>query len=364
MLAETALKQTPLDNDHVSSGAKMVPFGGWHMPLQYEGILSEYHATRRAVSVFDTSHMGEFFIEGDVERCGLDVLVTQPLKDMAVKTCRYGLMLNDNGGVIDDLIVYRLAQERWMLVVNGATTDKDAAQALRHVAPAQFSNRSSQIGKLDIQGPRSREILKDLIKGIERLPYYAFDEFDVLGERVIVSRTGYTGELGFEIYFPWEKTPELWRRILKSGAQPAGLGARDVLRIEMGYSLYGHELEEDISPLEAGLNRFIDWEKDFAGKKALLAQQQLGIKRKGIAFVSQTRRSPRAGHKIYSPQGSQIGVVTSGTFSPALERGIGLGFVAGGHEDKGRAICFGEGENKIPAEIASRPFYKKGTFRN
>ena len=365
MLSETALKQTPLYQEHVRLHAKIVPFGGWEMPLQYEGILAEYNSTRRDVTIFDTSHMGEFLIEGDLQDSGLNRLVTQRLSDLAVGACRYGALLKEDGGVLDDLIVYRLADAKWMVVVNGATMQKDSEQFQRIVtAKGKFLNISFSTGKLDIQGPKSRDLLAKFIKGFEKLTFYTFAECDVLGTRAIVSRTGYTGELGYEIYFPWERTPELWNKILSLGAKPAGLGSRDVLRLEMGYSLYGHELDENISPLEAGLERFIDFDKDFIGKEKLLREKQEGSKRRLIAFTSLNRRSPRSGYKIYSSAGQEIGAVTSGTFSPALQKGIGLGLVNAGCAKKDEKIFVGERSGLIEVAITPRPFYKEGTFRN
>jgi len=370
MLSETTLHKTSLNQEHVRLKARMVPFGGWEMPLQYEGILAEYKNTRQDVSLFDTSHMGEFIVEGGADESGLSRVVTQKLADLAVGNCRYGAMLNDQGKVMDDLIVYRLAQQRWMIVVNGATMEKDAAQFKKIISPGSFTNRSFQTGKVDIQGPRSRELLLKFIKGIEPLTFYTFAELDVLGTKAIVSRTGYTGELGYEIYFPWERMPELWNKILSLGAKPAGLGARDVLRLEMGYNLYGHELSEDISPLEGGLSKFIDWDKDFVGKEAVVAEKNAGVKRQLVGFTSATRRSPRGDQKIFSSDRKEIGIVTSGTFSPALERGIGMGFVETNTAPRGAKIFIGEnlteGEarNTIEAEIVAKPFYKAGTFRN
>ena len=363
MLSDTTLKQTPLYQEHLNLKAKMVPFGGWEMPLQYEGIIAEYQDTRKGVTIFDTSHMGEFIVEGAPVKSGLDKLVTQSLQDQPVKSCRYGALLNEKGGVMDDLIVYRLTDEKWMVVVNGSTTDKDEQQFRKIIPAQQFRNISSETGKLDIQGPQSRKILSSLVEDIAKLDYYTFDEFTVLGQRVIVSRTGYTGELGYEIYFPWNKTKELWWEILKRGAKPAGLGVRDVLRIEMGYSLYGHELEEHISPLEAGLNKFIDWNKDFIGKAALAVQKE-HVARKIVCFVSENRRSPRAEQKIYSSDGEEVGIVTSGTFSPALERGVGLGFIAKDHGTVGQKILIGNESNKISAEIVKRPIYTQGSLKN
>ncbi len=365
MLSETALKQTPLYQEHVRLHAKMVPFGGWEMPLQYEGILAEYHATRQAVSVFDTSHMGEFLIEGDLSESGLDGLVTQRLDDLAVGSCRYGLLLSESGGALDDLIVYRLAQDKWMVVVNGATMGKDAAQFQRFItAKGKFKNISMSTGKVDIQGPGSRDLLAKFIKGFESLTFYTFAECDVLGQKAIVSRTGYTGELGYEIYFPWERMPELWNKIISLGAKPAGLGSRDVLRLELGYRLYGHELSETISPLEAGLEKFVNWDKSFVGKAALQKEKAAGLARTMIAFTSVSRRSPRSDFKIFSEDGQEIGVVTSGTFSPALERGIGLGLVNPAFAKKDQKIFLGlEFKNALEAVTTSRTFYKKGTLR-
>lgn len=365
MLSETTLKQTPLYHEHIKLRAQIVGFGGWDMPLQYKGILAEHAITRREVSIFDTSHMGEFIVEGDLQASGLDRLVTQRLSDLAIGSCRYGALLKEDGGVLDDLIVYRLAVAKWMVVVNGATMDKDAAQFQRELSSvAKFTNISSSTGKLDVQGPKSRVLLSQFIKGLEQLKFYTFAELDVLGTKAIVSRTGYTGELGYEIYFPWDQTGELWKKILSLGAQPAGLGSRDVLRLEMGYSLYGHELDENTSPLEAGLNRFVDWDKVFIGKAALLKEKTAGVKRHLIALTSLNRRSLRGGFKVFSASGQEIGVVTSGTFSPVLKKGIGLGFVAVGHGNVGEKLFVGDENNKFEAEVSIKPFYKQGTFRN
>ncbi len=373
MLSQETLKQTPLHEEHLHLGAKMVPFAGWEMPVQYEGILVEYESTRRQCSLFDTSHMGEFLITADDKESGLNRIVTQRLFDIPLKTCRYGMALNDAGGILDDLIVYRIAPEEWMIVVNGATTDKMAEHFARHLSPrSKFRDVSHSLGKLDIQGPLSREILKTIVKGrwggsggVEALDYYAFDFFEMLSEKVIVSRTGYTGELGYEIYFPWEKTPELWREILKNNkVKPAGLGARDVLRLEMGYSLYGHELDETISPLEAGLKKFVDLEKDFIGREALLRQKDEGVQRTLVGFASESRKSPRSQQVLYTLSGERIGVVTSGTFSPGLQRGIGMGFVSTQGLRKEDQLFVGDEKSKMPVRLMPRPFYKGGSLKS
>ncbi len=366
MSTETILKQTPLYQDHLSLGARVIGFGGWEMPVSYEGIIGEYENTRRGVSVFDTCHMGEFLIEGDCRKSGLDRLVTQKISDMPPGSCRYGMTLNDQGGIIDDLVVYRIEENKWMVVVNGATTDKDEAQFVSHLTEdAAFKNVSRATGKLDIQGPLSRDVLKSFIPGIEKLNYYEFAQFDFLGGRNIVSRTGYTGELGFEIYFPWDKIPQLWKKLLENPAvKPAGLGARDVLRLEMGYSLYGQDIDETVSPLEAGLGRFVDFEKDFIGKGALIKQKNEGAPRKSICFISQTRQSPRHHHKIYDENTKEVGTVTSGGFSVALKKGIGIGLVLRSCELKGKTFFAGDEKNKIPVELFVKPFYKSGTLKN
>ena len=257
----------------------MVPFGGWDMPVQYkEGILAEYEQTRKGAAVFDICHMGEFIIEGDAQASGLDRLVMQRLSDIPIKTSRYGAMLNEEGGVLDDLIVFRLEEKKWFMLVNASTADDDAAHFRRELSStAVFHDISAQTGKIDIQGPLSREVMKQFVPDIEKLNYFHFDFFNLLGHNVLISRTGYTGELGYEIFYPWDKTLVLWEALLKdTRVKPAGLGARDLLRIEAGYCLYGHELQENISVLESGLDRFIDWEKEFIGKEALLKEKEKG----------------------------------------------------------------------------------------
>ena len=210
----------------------------------------------------------------------------------------------------------------------------------------------------------SRDVLCQLVPGVERLEYYCFDEFDLLGERVIISRTGYTGELGYEIYYPWIKAKDLWKEILKNdNVKPTGLGVRDVLRIEMCYPLYGHELDETISPVDAGLKKFVDFTKDFIGKEDLLKREDGRLRQYTVYFISQSRRAPRAHHKIYSPDGSELGIVTSGTFSPALGCGIGIGLLRQPIKT-GDQVVFGDEKSKNVAVVGTRPFYKQGSLKN
>jgi aminomethyltransferase len=363
---KTFLYRTPLFSEHVALGAKMVEFAGWQMPLQYrEGIMQEHAANRRGVSLFDCSHMGEFLVEGDAQRSGLDRIVSQNIVDMPPGSCRYGFALNDKGGVIDDLIVYRKAPESWMIVVNAANIEKDRAHFEAHIGrEAGFRDVSAAMAKLDLQGPLSRDVLAALVPGIAGLEYYTFGEFDWSGERVIISRTGYTGELGYEIYCPWGQASLFWQSLLADKrVVPTGLGVRDVLRIEMCFPLYGHELSETITPHEAGLKKFVDMQKDFHGREALQGRG-MGTGMRIVHFLSSSRRSPRQGHAIMDAAGLRIGHVVSGTYSPSLMRGVGIGFIKKEFTNIGNDIIFGEEKFKESASVVPRPFYKEGSLKD
>jgi len=356
------LKTTPLFEKHKDLKAKLAPFAGWLMPIQYTSILEEHHWTRKHCSLFDTCHMGEILIYGRPEESGLDRLVTMNLSQMPVGKCAYGFMLNEDGGIIDDLIVYKLAEDKWMLVVNAGPLAKDEAHLKTHIK-TKVENISDTTAKLDLQGPLSREILKQWVgEEIERLKYYHFAFFSLLGEEVLISRTGYTGELGFEFYIKAEKAKALWDLFLSDGrVRPAGLGARDTLRLEMGYPLYGQDISEETTPLEAGLGRFIDFEKDFIGKDVLLRQREEGIKRKLVGFVTNSRRAPRHGYKIYVEE-KEVGFVTSGTFSPSLSCGIGMGYVEIEYAKTDQLLSIRQDRIEIEAMIRKRPFYRDGSL--
>ena len=344
----------------------MVPFGGWDMPVQYQGILQEYEQTRQRAGLFDISHMGEFIVHGDPQATGLDRIVTQSLTDLPVKSCRYGGMLNGAGCVLDDLIVFRIEEEKWMIVVNAGTIEKDAKQIKAHLSDdAQFEDITFQTGKLDLQGPLARSVLQRLVPDIAKLNYYTFDFFSVLGENVLISRTGYTGELGYEIYCPWNRTEDFWNELLKdSNVGAIGLGARDVLRLEVGYGLYGHELNEQSTALECGLKRFIDFEKDFIGKSSLLKKIDDPKRKRLIGLISSSRRSPRADQAVYSLNGQRIGTVTSGSFSPHLEKGIGIAFLETPEYKIGDQILFGNEKSNSEAVLSSKIFYKGGSLKS
>ena len=361
MDSATTFQETPLYRSHVTLGAKMAPFGGWMMPIQYQGILAEHAHTRQGVSVFDICHMGEFMIEGDAVSSGLDRIVTQKISSMPQGTCRYGFMLNEQGGVIDDLVVYRLDQDRWMLVVNAATIAGDEANLKKHLSKeCVFENVSPRTGKLDIQGPGSLEALSGIFGGrLKELTYYTFADFTFEGGSCIISRTGYTGELGYEIYVSAGRVVELWERLLSDARiKPAGLGCRDTLRLEMGYPLYGHELDVDHTPLAAGLGKFVDLSKDFIGKEALLREEKSGPKERLVCFRSDSRRSARNGYAIFDLKGSRIGTTSSGSFSPSLSVSIGMGYIAGKHQP-GEKLVIKDAAAEIPVTIVKKPFYSK-----
>jgi aminomethyltransferase len=357
------LLTTPLIDKHRGLGAKLAPFGGWLMPIQYSGIIEEHNWTRKSCGLFDICHMGEFEIEADLGKSNLEELFTISLKAMPQGACRYGFMLDEMGRIVDDLVIYRLGQSRWMMVVNAATIPSDEAHLRRHLnSEAKVDNVSSALGKLDLQGPQSKAVLADLMGSDPVLKYYAFGYFKVLGEEIIISRTGYTGELGYELYMPNDKISALWDKLLEDKrVRPIGLGERDTLRLEMGYSLYGQDIEATTSPLEAGLGGFIDWDKDFIGKDALLRQRREGVQRSAVYFMAESRRSARHNYRIYH-NGVDLGYVTSGSFSPSLGKGIGIGYVLK-CLSSGEKISLNEGRITIPAQVVDKPFYKTGTAR-
>ncbi|MDD5465445.1 MAG: glycine cleavage system aminomethyltransferase GcvT [Candidatus Omnitrophica bacterium] len=351
--------KTPLYNTHISLNAKIAPFGGWLMPIQYEGILAEHAHTRKAVSVFDICHMGEFMLEADPALSGFDRIVTQNIISMPEGSCRYGFMLDEQAGVLDDLVVYRINKTNWMLVVNAATTLGDYAHLKKNLTGEyNLKDISDKTGKLDVQGSESLDVLKDIFgDGLAKLNYYTFSEFTFHDQRCIVSRTGYTGELGYEIYISADYVVKLWKVLLKDvRVKPAGLGSRDTLRLEMGYPLYGQDLDINHTPLAAGLAKFVDLSKDFIGKDALLKEQAGGPKERLICFQADSRRAPRHGFAIFD-RNQRVGLVTSGSFSPSLSVGIGMGYVAGNYSIGAQLIVKDAG-TEIPVVVTKKPFYR------
>ena len=358
------LQQTPLNTQHRELKALMAPFGGWDMPIQYEGIIAEHTWCRTNASLFDICHMGEFLFQGDFEEGGLEDVFTFSVKSIPVGRSRYGFLLNEQGGIVDDLIVFRLADDKVMIVVNAGTAPKDFAVIKERLRGGTFTNISAATGKLDIQGPLAREVLVAALgEEVAAIPYFKFITMDILGCDAIVSRTGYTGELGYEIFLPANKTAELWDVLLKdSRVKPAGLGARDVLRLEVGYSLYGNDIDENTTPLEAGLEGFVNFDKSFVGRDALLLQQKAGITRQKVAFQVSNRRAPRHDYEIVSGD-ERVGTATSGVFSPMMACGIGLGFVRPDLAAIGTPLVIRHERVSMEATVCELPFYRGGSLR-
>lgn len=360
------MNETILIEEHRKLKAKLAPFGGWLMPIQYSSILTEHQWTRSSCSLFDICHMGEFMIYGESQRSNLQKIITANLKSMKVFSCRYGFMLNEQGRIIDDVIVYKIKEDQWMLVVNAATVESDQVHLREYLSSnARFENISDKLAKLDLQGPLSRDVLNETVgDNICTLEYYRFGYFSLLGQDVIISRTGYTGELGFELYINNEKAVELWRLLLTDErVKPAGLGARDTLRLEVGYPLYGQDIDIETTPFEAGLEKFVDFDKDFIGKDDLIREQDMGAGKSLCGFISSTRRAPRHNYKIFIDT-QEVGIVTSGSFSPSLSCGIGMGYIDPEYNKAGTKIVLRGPNVEIEAAIAQRPFYKKGTVRD
>jgi aminomethyltransferase len=359
------LKTTPLLHEHEKLGARLAPFGGWLMPIQYSGILAEHGSCRTAAALFDTCHMGQFLFRGDIAGTGIGRLFSMRIDTIPAGRCRYGFLLNELGGIIDDLTVYRLTEDRLMVVVNAGPEEKDFAAIQACLgAGTTFEDLTGRGGKLDIQGPLSRLVLAGLLgEEIVAIPFFGFRRMTVLGADAVVSRTGYTGELGYEIYIDGERLPELWSRLLSDNrVSPAGLGARDLLRLEMGYSLYGSDLDESTSPLEAGLEQFVDFSREFTGRDALLHQREQGLVRKKAAFRVHSRRTPRHGYKIRR-DGVIIGEVTSGAFSPMLGCGIGMGYVEPEAAVAGTELEIIHEATVMEGTVAELPFYRGGSLR-
>jgi len=363
---QAELKTTPLIKVHRSLGAKLAPFGGWLMPIQYTGIIAEHNWTRYSCSLFDICHMGEFIIYGKSDKSNLEKIITVNLTKMPVNSCRYGFMLQDNGGIVDDVIIYKLREDKWMIVVNAANIDTDEAHLRNYLSKeCKLENVSDRLGKLDLQGRFSRSILKEIAgNNIIKLKYYAFDYFMFLGEKSIISRTGYTGELGYELYLSSKNIESLWNLLLKNDkVRAAGLGARNTLRLEMCLPLYGQDIDRDTTPKEAGLEKFVDFNKDFIGKNALVKKKKEGkVGRQLAYFITDSRRAPRSGYKIYS-QGKNVGIVTSGSFSPSLLYGIGMGYIELSYNQIGNRITLKESNIEIEAKIVNKPFYRNGSLK-
>lgn len=361
------LKRTPLVDEHLALNAKMVDFGGWYMPVQYSGLVDEHLCTRNRAGLFDVSHMGEIRVKGPQAEAFVDVLTTNSVRKLVPGQIHYTVMLYDKGTVVDDLLVYKFSETHYLLVVNASNLEKDVAWVEEQAKPfdVEVVNESGETAQIAIQGPKAEMILQKLTSlKLEDIAYYHFQMGQVEGVDCLVSRTGYTGEDGFEIYLPNAEAPALWRRLLEvgkdEGIQPAGLGARDTLRLEARMALYGHEIDETIAPIEAGLKWVVKMKKkaDFIGKAALKTMRDEGIPRKLIGFEIVGKGIPRQGYPVMS-NGEEIGVVASGTFSPTLEKGIGTALVKTDFQEMEQPFQIQVRKRLIEANVVKGPFYTR-----
>ncbi len=357
--------ETPLYPHHMDRGAKMVDFAGWQMPLQYTGILREHTHTRTICSLFDTCHMGEFSVEGSSAEADLERLVTQTVHTLAEGQCRYGFLLNEAGGTLDDLTVYRRGPDRFFLVVNAGTRDRDADWIRDHISSeTRFEDRSEALAKLDLQGPQTPSLVERAFgRPLPPLKFFRFAEVEWDGIPILISRTGYTGEWGVELYFPAGEAGTFWDRLLDvPSIEPAGLGARDTLRLEMGYPLYGHELTEDRTPVGVSRGQFIDLEKSFIGDEAIRAELETGSEQLLCPLQLHTRRAARQGDAVYHHD-EPVGVVTSGSLSPSLGVAIALAHVDRAFTGRGQSLQVDVRGSRLTADVVDLPFYRNGTAR-
>lgn len=362
------LQKTPLYKKHVALKGDLVEYGGWLMPVQYEGIITEVRQTRRKAALFDTSHMGEFLVEGPEAANFLQESLTNDIFTLKDGAIIYSPVCYPHGGTVDDILIYRYGPESYLLVVNAANAAKDWAWFSERVTGGvTLSDLSAETALIALQGPNSESVLAALTCApLGQLRYYHFlPEVELAGIKCTVSRTGYTGEDGFEIFCNPGKAEKLWDELREAGERrelglaPAGLGARDVLRLEASLPLYGHELGEKISPLEAGLDRFVKLNKgDFVGRKALLRQKEEGLHRRLGGLILQERGVVREGYRVFDGE-QEIGIVSSGTFSPTLNRSIGMVFFVPGSAAPGRAVEVVIRNKPHHAQIVKTPFYRR-----
>lgn len=359
------MKNTALSATHEALGAKMVPFAGYNMPVSYEGVNTEHETVRNGVGVFDVSHMGEFLVMGPNALDLIQKVTSNDASKLVDGQAQYSCLPNSDGGVVDDLIVYRLEAEKWLLVVNASNIEKDWNWISSHnTMDAELRNISEGYSLLAIQGPKAVEAMQSLTsEDLSAIKFYTFKVSDFAGiEHVIISATGYTGSGGFEIYCKNEEVKQVWDKVMEAGAEwgikPIGLAARDTLRLEMGYCLYGNDIDDTTSPLEAGLGWITKFTKDFINADNLKKQKERGLEKRLIAFELNDRGIPRQGYDIVDGQGKTIGNVTSGTMSPSLGKGIGLGYVPVVMKDPGTQIHIQIRKNAVPATVVKLPFYK------
>jgi len=359
------MKNTALTHIHESLGAKMVPFAGFNMPVQYEGINIEHETVRNGVGVFDVSHMGEFHLKGENALALIQKVTSNDAATLFDGKVQYSCLPNNEGGIVDDLLVYRINKTEYMLVVNASNIEKDWNWISKHNdLGVEMTNVSDDYSLLAVQGPDASEALQSLTDlNLFNMEYYTFKIGDFAGFKdVIISATGYTGSGGFEIYVKNKDAEAVWNAIFKSGAdfgiKPIGLAARDTLRLEMGFCLYGNDINDTTSPIEAGLSWITKFTKDFVNSEALKSQKENGVSKKLVAFEITGKGIPRHGYEIVNAEDKVIGEVTSGTMSPSLKKGIGMGYVTKENAKRDTEIFIKIRNKNIPAKVVRLPFYK------
>jgi glycine cleavage system T protein (aminomethyltransferase) len=362
----TRMKNTALTHVHESLGAKMLPFAGYNMPILYEGVNAEHETVRTGVGVFDVSHMGEFSLSGPNALALIQKVTSNDASTLAVGRAQYSCLPNNDGGIVDDLIVYKMNEDEYMLVVNASNIDKDWDWISSHNdLGVDMKNKSDDYSLLAIQGPKAVEAMQSLSSvDLSQIAYYHFVVGDFAGfDDIIISATGYTGSGGFEIYCKNDQVETLWNKVFEAGKnygiKPIGLAARDTLRLEMGFCLYGNDINDTTSPLEAGLGWITKFNKDFTNSENLKKQKETGVSRKLVGFELLERGVPRQDYEIVDKEGKSIGIVTSGTMAPSLNKGIGLGYVTVENSTVDSEIFIRIRKNDVPAKVVKLPFYKK-----
>jgi aminomethyltransferase len=358
-MGKESLRRTPLYEEHKALGARLVGFSGWEMPVQYEGIKAEHQAVRRAVGLFDVSHMGEAVFRGPDAEEAVQRLVTRDVSRLETTQAGYSAVCYEDGGTVDDVLVYRRPED-FLIVVNAANRKKDLDHFRENTGDldVEVSDESDGWALLALQGPEAAELLQDLTDAdLSTLKYYRYLEREVAGTKAMISRTGYTGEDGFEIYLSPDDAPRVWRELLETGATPAGLGARDTLRLEAGMCLYGNELDPETTPLEAGIGFAVhlDKEQEFIGQEALIREKEEGLRKKLVGFEVEGRGIARHDHPV-KVEDETVGRVTSGTLSPTLNKAIGLALVSPEVEDRFEVVIR---ERPVEAHTVELPFYKR-----
>lgn len=359
------MKNTALTHIHEQLRAKMVPFAGYNMPVQYEGVNAEHETVRTGVGVFDVSHMGEFLIEGEFALELIQLVTSNDASKLAIGDAQYSCLPNDKGGIVDDLIVYRVKEETYLLVVNASNIEKDWNWISVHNSMnAEMKNISEGYSLLAIQGPKAVEAMQSLTsEDLSTIKFYTFKVSDFAGiDHVIISATGYTGSGGFEIYCKNSEVEQVWNKVFDAGKdfgiKPIGLAARDTLRLEMGYCLYGNDINDTTSPIEAGLGWITKFTKEFINSEALKKQKEEGVTKKLVAFEMIDRGIPRQHYTIVDAEGNEIGEVTSGTMSPSLKKAIGLGYVTKEFSKRDSEIYIQVRKKTLKAKVVRLPFYK------